>query len=79
MGPHGTPRDPTGPHSTAPCVRPEQVSGSFMAKVFRERDEKDEALRLFEIEGPPFFVGLICEHRRESKQQRVKKLFKRID
>eukprot|EP00966_Prymnesium_polylepis_P080953 1875334-Prymnesium_polylepis.1 len=36
MGPHGTrpsaALDVRQRHSTAPCVRPEQVSGSFMAK-----------------------------------------------
>ena len=45
------------------------VSGAFMTKLFSQREEDGEALRLDDSSGPfssPFFVGMIAAHRREA-------------
>jgi len=53
-----------------------RVPAHFMAKIFREREENGEDLRLNAVEGPfsqPYFIGLICELRKkEEKETSVK-------
>jgi hypothetical protein len=53
-----------------------EVPGSFLEKLFTERKKENMSLRLFEPEGPfssPFFMALVCKHRKESTALITKK------
>ena len=52
------------------------VSGAFLTKVFREREEEHEELLINSIEGPysqPYFMKIICADRTKGTKQGKKR------